>query len=232
MYKIFLTKEAQDRLTGPDLYLLIQTLRISNSIKMFVLIADDISKKGPDDFVNTQKFMELLLYHAGNLHEILIALRDDLFPRYRATISEPKILADLLRWEDQIRAKGEAVKMLEIIRNKHAFHVPIDPYFVWHTINEGPANDDVAIGLGETMQGSGFFFTYDVDMLFDYLRKHVLQGSITDLGESYSRVKGIIDDVSSDLYKMFLGITECLLRGKIRMEGNKEEARREYGKPV
>jgi hypothetical protein len=229
MFKIYLTKTAQDQMTRDDLYLLTQTMRISNSLKVFVLVADDIRKYGPDDIVNQKKFVELLLYHAANLHEILDVLKKDLFPRYQVAIKESSLLAGLRDWEERIKAKDETIRVLEDIRNKHAFHVPHDEHYVWHTITDSPAKEDVVIGVGETIEGRGHFFTWDVDMLFAYLREHALVTGLSQ-EQSYDRVKNIIDNASQDLYKLFNNIIQYMLKNRILMVGDKSEAKREYGR--
>ena len=230
MFKTFLTKDALDKMTRDEVYLLFQTLRINNSLKVFILIADDVRKTGPNDIVNSKKFIELLLYHAASLHEVLEVLRLDLFERYKSALTDRNLLDGLRRWEERIKAKDETTRVLLTIRNKHAFHVASDQSYVWSNITDEPATQDVIIGVGETMQGSGFFFTWDVDWLFQFLGRHVLVGNLSE-EESYLHVTKIVDAANVDLYRLFQGITRALLMDRIKSIGDKEEASREYGAP-
>ena len=173
--------------------------------------------------------MELLLYYGANLHEILEVLRLDLFPRYKEAIKEPNLLTGLLKWEERIKAQDETIRVLHVIRNKHAFHVPYDQNYVWEHFNDDPAKEDVLIGLGETMHGNAFFYTWDVDMLFLHLREHVLIKGLTE-AKSWERVKNIIDTAAKELYSLFNSIAQYMLNKKIFSVGDKEQAKREYGK--
>ena len=68
MFEIYLTKDAQNAMTREEAYVLTQSMRIFNSIRMFILIAEDIKKLGLDDNVSNKKYTELLLYQAANLY--------------------------------------------------------------------------------------------------------------------------------------------------------------------
>src|SRR5271169_4992807 len=102
MFEIYLTKAAQDAMSRDDMYLLTQTMRIFNGLRLFVLIADDIKRRGPDDVVNEKKYIELLFNHAASLNEVLVALKEDLFPRYRSVLKSKSILDGLAKWEEKI----------------------------------------------------------------------------------------------------------------------------------
>jgi hypothetical protein len=227
MFEIYLTKTAQDAMSRDDIYLLTQTMRIFNGLRLFILIADDIQRRGPDDVLNQKKYIELLLNHAANLNEVLSALEEDLFPRYRHALTNQAVLDGLTRWENRIKRKDETVRVLTSIRNKHAFHVAHDPFYPWKYLTEGPAAADKLIGVGETIQGSGWLFTWDTDLILAFLRDHALEHT-GDLVQDYMKVKKIIDNASVDLYTLFQSIVDELLRNKIYMKGDKAEASRDY----
>ena len=229
MFEIYLTKAAQSAMSRDDMYLLTQTMRIFNGLRLFVLIADDIKRRGPEDVVNEKKYIELLFNHAASLNEVLAALKEDLFSRYRAVLKNKTVLDGLKKWEERIDNKHETVKVLTTIRNKHSFHVAHDPFYPWKYITEGPATADKLIGVGETTQGTGWVFTWDTDLILAFIRDHALQQT-DDILEDYVRVKKIIDEASVELYKLFLAIVDEMLRNRIYAKGDKEEATRDYRK--
>ncbi len=227
MFEIYLTKSAQDAMSKDYIYLLMQTMRIFNALKLFVLIAEDIKNRGPDDIINDKKYIELLLYHAGNLNEVLVTLKKDLLPRYRQIITKKSTLTGLDKWEQCIKNNDETNRVLTTIRNKHSFHIAHDPYYPWKYITDDPATSDKLVGVGETMQGSGWFFTWDTDIILAFLRDHALMQK-TDTVQDYMRIKKIIDDASVDLYKLFEAIVDEMIRSKIYIKGNKTEASIDY----
>ena len=229
MFQIYLTKAAQDSMSRDETYLLVQTMRIFNGLRLFILIAEDTRRKGPDDVVNHKKYIELLFNHASNLNEVLVALQEDLFARYRQVMTRKDVIDGLQRWEDRINRRDETVKVLAAIRNKHSFHVAHDPYYPWKYITEGPASGDRLIGIGETMQGEGWVFSLDTDLIFAFLRDHALE-SPGDAAQDYGKVIKIIDEASVNLYKLFEAIVSEMLRNRVYMKGNKAEAKREYRK--
>ena len=227
MFQIYLTKSAQDAMSRDETYLLSQTMRIFNTVRLFITVADDIRRRGPDDIVNQKKYMDLLFYHAANLSEVLTTLKEDLFPRYKSAPLDAESLEGLSRWEQRIKDNDETVRVLATIRNKHSFHIGHDPYYGWKYITDAPAEADKLIAVGETMQGLGWFFTWDNDIILAFLRDHAFteQGKLED---GYMKVKKIIDEASVDLYKLFLRIVSTMLRSKIKIVGDKEEAKRDY----
>jgi len=227
MYEIYLTRKALDEMSRDYLYLLLQTMRIFNCLKVFVLIGDDIKRYGPHDLVNEKKLLELLFYHASNLNEILAALTEDLLPRYRAEINDSTILVGLSKWEKKIKKNDETVRVLSTIRNKHSFHVAYDPFYLWKYIKDQPATSDMLIGVGETMQGSGWFFTKDNENIIAFLADHALDSKTGNI-EDYFRIRKIIDETSVDLYHLFETIVTEMLHDKIYNKGNKEQASRDY----
>jgi len=229
MFEIYLTKAAQDAMSRDEMYVLTQTMRIFNGLRLFVLIADDIKRRGPEDVVNEKKYIELLFNHAASLNEVLVALKEDLFPRYRSVLKNETVLNELKKWEDRIDSKDETVKVLTTIRNKHSFHVAHDPFYPWKYITEGPATADKLIGVGETMQGSGWVFTWDTDLILAFFRDYALERT-DDIVHDYIRVKNIIDEASVELYKLFQAIVDEMLRNKIYGKGDKNKASRDYRK--
>jgi len=223
MFMIYLTQSAQNSVNKEYLYLLTQTMKILNAVRLFVLVADDIRRRGPDDIVNHKKFMELILYQGANLYEILNVLKEDLLPRYQKELRDPNILSLLESLARGFKDKDETTKVLEAIRNKHAFHVPYDPYYVWNVLTDDEATEDKLIGAGEDIRGSGWFFTWDTDILFDYLQKHAIDKSIT-ADSSYVRSKHLIDQKSKEIYSAFNAAMQFMLRGKIIMRGDKRAA--------
>jgi hypothetical protein len=231
MFQVYLTKAAQDSMSREDLYLLTQTMRISNSLKLFVLVAEDIKNKGPKDVVNNKKYLEMLFYQAANLYEVLVVLKADMIPRYKSKITDANTLTSLHEWDNRLESKEEAVEILKTIRNKHTFHVAYDPYYVWNYISDKPAAKDILIGVGETIQGSGWFFTSDVDILFSHINDHFLHKEPTST-DVYTRVKQIIDETSLALTKLISALLNELLRDRIRIIGDKQVASRKYGEEV
>ena len=229
MFEIYITKDAQNAMTRDDVYLVTQTMRIFNGLRLFSIIADDIRRRGPDDILNQKKYIELHLSPAANLNEVLVALEEDLFPRYKTVIKNQAILAQLTKWEERIKQKDETTRVLAAIRNKHAFHVAHDRYYPWNYITEAPATDDKVIAVGETMQGAGWLFTWDIDLIFEYLRDHALEQKGDPLTVAM-RVKKIINGASVDLWNLFEKIVAELLLDRCYITGNKEEAERDYRK--
>ncbi len=228
MFEIYLTKDAQNAMTREEAYVLTQSMRIFNSIRMFILIAEDIKKLGLDDNVSNKKYTELLMYQAANLNEVLVTLREDLIERYRAMLKDENILNTLDSWEKRIKSNDQSLRVLEAVRNKYAFHVPYDAFYVWNYITDDPVKEDKLIGIGETIQGSGWFFTWDFELIMSYLKDHVLEKDI-ELKDVYPKTKDIIDQISIELYRLFNAILQDILRNKIYCKGEKRTGAEQEG---
>ena len=222
MFEIYLRKEAQDAMDRDYMYLLTQTTRISNAVRIFLIIANDINALGVHTLLNQIKYLDLLFYQAANLHEILMVLKKDLFPRYKKLLPNEGIIAELRGWIERIEHKDETIKILETIRNKHSYHLAHDSNYLWQYITDGPAEKDKVIGIGETTQNLGWLFTWDGDILLAYLHDHALEKG-TPPEESFDRIKDLIDQASIDLHNLFHRIIDIMLKDKIYMKGERRD---------
>lgn len=168
MIDVYLKQNALSSMSKEELYVIIQTTRIVNAIKLFYTIAIDVSANGLEDEVAAKKYMELLFHQAANLFEVIQILKKDLLIRYPKYLNTVKTLHDLEDLVYELDHHNQDIEVLRAIRNKHGFHIGHDPTYIRHYIKEGPAYRDLRIGGGKSLREIDFFYTIDIEHLYKY----------------------------------------------------------------
>ncbi len=208
-------------MTKEELYVIIQTTRIVNAIKLFYTIALDVLNKGLEDEVSAKKYMELLFHQAANLYEILEILKRDLINKYPKYLRNNETIISMQDLVKKLKHHDPNIEVLKAIRNKHSFHIGHDPTYIWNYIKEGPADRDSRIAGGKSIKEAEFFYTMDIEPLYAYIKDNILK-STKDI---YADVKQIIDEYTSKLLNLFNDVCMELLKGRIYGKGEPDRTK-------
>lgn len=217
MIEIYIRQDSLSAMSREELYVVIQTTRIVNAIKLFYTIAIDIHKGEMANDLDAKKYLELLFHQAANLYEILYVLDKDLMRRYSKCLNNSDTISELKELVHQLRTKDYRVEVLKAIRSKHSFHIGYDPTYIWSYIKEGPADKDSRIAAGRSIREIDFFYTMDIEPLFTFIKDRIIPHTV----DVYREAKDIIDSYTTILLKLFDRVTAELLEGKIYGVGEK-----------
>jgi hypothetical protein len=170
MFEIVLPHEINNSLSRDEHYLIAQTMRMINQVKMFYVAAEDIRKLAPDNGITYKKYDDLMLQHAANLYEIIRCLYDEeygksLYQRYKEALKDKETLKELEALKGTLESDGKEIRVLKDIRNKHAAHIATDGFYVWQSISDTPMNRDLRVGIGEARTEGGWFFMLDTSQI-------------------------------------------------------------------
>ena len=213
-----LRKESANQLNEEQTYLIAQSIRAANKIKIFYLVAIDIKGKEIQNEVQAKKYLELLLVQAAQIWEVLIAFREELCDKMKPFL-KPDTWNDLNDLVSILRSTNIGdYRILKDIRNKHSFHLATDDDYIYSIINDEPMKEDLEIGLGETTRTSDYFYSLDHRILFSYLMKKYNLAE----GPLHGKINELINTTSIKLLEIINKIIEDQLRDHIYMVGEKK----------
>jgi len=211
MFEIVFPKEKSD-VPRDDLYLIFQTMRMTNLVKMLFYAALDIQQYAPKSMITARKTEELFLAHGANLYEVLHRMQDaeygkSLHDRYKDKLRDRQTLSVLDGLMDLVKSDDRSIRVLEAIRNKHSAHIATDNFYIWNNISEKPNDRDIPVGVGESNKHGDWFFTLDSGLLFAHIGTTILRDSKNVRHD----VITIIKEYSVRLIDLFVRIGKELL---------------------
>jgi hypothetical protein len=202
-----------------ELYVIVQTTKIWNKLRFFLILMSDIRKQGLESEFQAKKFMELVFNQAAAIYEVIEVLEKDLLHKYKAYIAEKQYLELHQIVKDWKSKKVEDLEIIKDIRNKHSSHIAHDENYIHQLITDDPALFDLKIASGESSLENRYFYTLDASFLIGYLMKTYKKEEL----EMYIKVKDCITDYTKLLYGAFDKIMDTLLRDKVYVNGKNEE---------
>jgi len=171
MKKIYIFRSQLNRMNKESLYLVFQCTRVINSIKTFNKLLKEKEHGRNKNDLNGKEFIEILLFNASSIWEVLDLLNKDLAKRMKGTISD-----ELQKRVDKIillikSGKDESINILKDIRNKHSFHIAYDKNYALSFFKDGPSRWDMKIGMLASTREEDIVYTIEDEILMSYLMR-------------------------------------------------------------
>jgi len=216
MYEIVLPKEVNNSLSRDFHYLMLQTMRITNQVKIFHVLLFDVIAHLPKTTVTLKKVGELLFQHAANLYEVMRTVfdptaRPSLYDRYIREIKNPKTLEELRHLRELYKPENKAIRVLEAIRIKYSAHIPTDSFYAWQSISDSPAEADMRVGVADSEREADWYFTVDLGQIVTHIQKNILHSA----DHTDDAIRAIISQYSAFLLILFGDIGVELFSDKL-----------------
>jgi hypothetical protein len=214
MYGMYVYRDRVSAISKEELYLIFQTTRALNSLKVFNKLLKEKFEHRNDDNIKTKEFTELMLFHASMIWEIMYLVFNSLGESYRGYIKETNqnYIDELI---EQIRSKrDDNIEILREIRNKHSFHIADDIRYAIPFFTDGKARWDYKIGICRSSTEEDLFYSIEDTILMGYLAKRFSKNEI----EVFDLLQDSVTKYTKELYDLFNSILYDFLNDKVYVQ--------------